>query len=130
VRQYSGNQNVAMAYGSKINKVSLGTALAADTVVLNDAFKQGAFNDINNLQSVDRLALSKSLFGALTAKNIEVGTSSAARSNDSRIVVNQSTGDIYYDADGSGSGYAAVKIASYRAVAGAAVSASTFSFVA
>jgi len=129
-RTYSGNQNVAIAYGSKINKVSLGTAVAADTVVLNSAFMQGAVNEINNLQSVDRIALSKSLFGALTAKNIDMGTSGAARSQDSRIVVNQNTGDIFYDADGTGSGYAAVKIASYRTVAGAAVSASTFSFVA
>lgn len=130
VRQYSGNKNVALAYGSKINKVSLGTAVAADTVVLNGAFKQGAFNDINNLQSCDRIALSKSLFGSLTAKNIDLGTSGTARNKDSRIVVNQSTGDIYYDADGSGSGYAAVKIAAYRAVAGAAVSSNTFAFVA
>jgi hypothetical protein len=121
---------VALAYGSKINKVSLGTALAADTVVLNGAFKQGAFNDINNLQSCDRIALSKSLFGSLTAKNIDLGTSGTARNKDSRIVVNQSTGDIYYDADGSGSRCAAVKIAAYRAVAGAAVSSNTFAFVA
>lgn len=129
-RVYSGNQNVAVAYGSKINKVNLSTAVAADTVVLNSAFKQGAFNEINNLQSVDRIALSRALFGSLTAKNLDIGTTGAARSKDSRIVVNQSSGDIYYDADGSGTGYAAIKIAAYHAVAGAAVSSSTFSFVA
>lgn len=128
--QYSGNQNVAIAYGSTINKISLSTSAASDTVVLNAAFKQGAFDEINNLQTSDHIALSKAIFGSLAAKNIDIGSTGSASTKNSRIVVNQNTGDIFYDADGTGTRYAAVKIACYQAVQGAAISSSTFAFLA
>jgi hypothetical protein len=128
--QNSGKQNVAIAFGSAINKVSLSTLAAKDTVTLNAAFKQGAFNEINNLQTGDRIALSKSLFGGLSAKNIELSTSGTASHKDSRIVVNKTTGDVFYDADGVGTKSSAVKIAAYKAVQGAEVALNTFVFVA
>ena len=128
--QNSGKQNVAIAFGSSINKVSLSTLAANDTVVLNRAFKQGGFDEISNLQTGDRIALSQSLFGRLSTKNIELNTSGAASSKDSRIVVNKSTGDVFYDADGAGTKSSAVKIAAYKAVQGAEVALSTFVFVA
>jgi hypothetical protein len=128
--QNNGKQNVAIAFGSAINKVNLSTLAAKDTVTLNAAFKQGAFNEINNLQTGDRIALSKSLFGGLSAKNIELSTSGSASHKDSRIVVNKTTGDVFYDADGVGTKSSAVKIAAYKAVQGAEVSLSTFVYVA
>jgi hypothetical protein len=126
----TGNPNVAVAYGSSINKVTLSTAVANDTVTLNAAFKQGAFNLINNLQTGDRIELSKALFGSLSAKNIELNTSGVAMTKDSRIVVNKSTGEVYYDADGVGTKSNAVKIAAYQGVQGASISVSTFGFLA
>lgn len=128
--QNSGKQNVAIAFGSIINKVSLSTLVANDTVTLNAAFKQGAVDEINNLQTGDRIALSKSLFGALSTKNIELNTSGSASNKDSRIVVNKTTGEIFYDADGAGTKSNAVKIATYKAVQDAIISVSTFGFVA
>jgi hypothetical protein len=128
--QNIGKQNVAIAFGSAINKVNLSTLAAKDTVTLNAAFKQGAFNEINNLQTGDRIALSKSLFGGLSAKNIELSTAGTASHKDSRIVVNKTTGDVFYDADGVGTKSSAVKIAAYKAVQGAEVSLSTFVYVA
>lgn len=125
---YSGNKNVAIAYGSKINKVVLSTNDSKDTVVLNAAFKDGFFDQIENLQSSDKISLSRAIYGALATKNIDLGSSDLARTKDSRIVVNQTTGDIFYDADGSGIRSKAVKIASYRAVAGSTISAGNFSF--
>jgi len=77
----------------------------------------------------DKLLLKKSLFGALTAKNIEFGT--AATKTTSKIVVNNATGEVFYDADGSGSKAVAKKIAQFTAVSGrGAVSSGNFSFVA
>jgi len=103
---------------------------AKDTVTLNAAFKQGAFNEINNLQTGDQIALSKSLFGVITAKNVDLNNSGKASNKDSRIVVNKATGDVFYDADGTGTKSSGIKIAAYKAVQGAEVSLSTFAFVA
>jgi hypothetical protein len=125
-----GYSSLAIAWGSRIDKVKLSTGAAADTVVLNAAFKRGGFNEVSNLKSQDRLALSKKVFGSLSARHVEIGTSSVAIGKKSRIVVNQSTGEIFYDADGAGSRHAAIKIAAYEAVQGVAVSARSFSFVA
>jgi len=127
--QNIGKQNVAIAFGSAINKVNLSTSATNDTVAINAAFKQGAFDEINNLQTGDRIALSKSLFGNLSAKNIELNNSGSASNKDSRIVVNKTTGDIFYDADGAGTKSGAVKIAAYKAVQGATISMSTFAFM-
>jgi len=124
----TGNLNVAVAFGSSINKLTLSTTLANDTVTLNSAFWQGALDEINNLQTGDRILLSKSLFGALSTKNIEINTSGAASSKDVRIVVNKNTGEVYYDADGTGSKSKAVKIAAYKAVQGMSISTNNFDF--
>lgn len=124
---YSGNGNVGIAYGSKIDKVQLSSATGvADTVTLNDAFKRNAVNSIGGLEAgVDKIALSRSLFGSgLTTGAIEFG--SAASKATTRIVVNNSTGEVFYDADGNGKG-AARKIAQFTTLQqGAALTASSF----
>jgi hypothetical protein len=131
---YSGNQNVAIAFGAKIDRVKLsGTAGVSDTVTLNDAFNRGAFNVVESFDaSVDRIGLRRGLFGALAAKNIQIGDTSTATSANSRIIVNRTTGEIFYDADGVGRRSTARKIAQYSAITNgsSAFSATNFSFVA
>lgn len=131
---YSGNQNVAIAYGANINRVNLSTrAGVADSVTLNGAFAAGSFDTIASFDaSVDRINLRAGLFGALTARHIQIGTDSVATGKDSRIIVNTATGEIFYDADGAKKKKAAKKIAQYSAIAGGglALTASNFNFVA
>ncbi|MCX6953007.1 MAG: matrixin family metalloprotease, partial [Verrucomicrobia bacterium] len=128
--RYSGNGNVGIAYGSKINTVKLSARSGvAETVALNDAFNAGAYDRIEGFNaSEDTLALKSSLFGSLTADNIEFGA--AATSANSKLIVNRSTGEIFYDADGNGSASAARKIAQYTAAGSAQFGASNFAFVA
>jgi hypothetical protein len=128
--RYSGNGNVGIAYGSKINAVKLSSRSGvAETVALNDAFTGGAFDRIEGFNAADdKLALKSSLFGGLSSENVEFGTAATAEA--SRLVVNRSTGEIFYDADGNGSAAVARKIAQYTAVGSAQFSASNFSFVA
>ncbi len=127
---YSGNGNVGIAYGSKINAVKLSAkAGVAETVALNDAFTGGAYDRIEGFNATeDKLALKSSLFGGLNAGNIEFGT--AATTANSKVIVNRATGEIFYDADGNGSASQARKIAQYTAVGSAQFAASNFSFVA
>lgn len=128
---YSGNQNVAIAFGAQINNVKLSSANGvAETVTLNDAFATGSFNTITALDATDdKISLKKSLFGAIKAVNIEF--SAAATRTTSKIIVNRDTGEIFYDADGSGTKSAARKIAQYVAVQGRGeISASNFLAVA
>ncbi len=127
---YSGNNNVFLAYGAQVNNVTLSsTDGVAESVTLNNAFKSGSYDSIASVNAADdKIVLSKSLFGSLTAKNIEFGAS--ATKSTSKIVVNSTTGEIFYDADGSGKG-AAKKIAQYTVAQGhGQLSASNFSFVA
>ncbi len=128
---YSGNQNVAIAYGATINKVKLSSRNGvAETVTLNDAFTKGGFDTITSFDATDdKISLKKSLFGAIKSANIEFGA--AATKATSKIVVNRTTGEIFYDADGSGTKSTAKKIAQYLAVDGRGdVSASNFLAVA
>lgn len=130
-KSYSGNNNVALAFGSTINNVTLSsTSGVAESVTLNSAFSTDGFDTIASFDaSVDTIALKKSFFGTLTSANIVVGT--AATTAKTKIIVNNSTGDIYYDADGSGTKSVAKKIAHYSAIGGGgAISAGNFSFVA
>lgn len=115
---YSGNQNVAIAYGARINAVKLSSQKGlADTVTLNDAFNTGSFDTIGSFDATDdKISLKKSLFGAITAANIEFGTEATKAT--SKIVVNRGTGEIFYDADGSGKKFAAKKVAQYLALQG------------
>ncbi|RYY74657.1 MAG: hypothetical protein EOO24_45995, partial [Comamonadaceae bacterium] len=124
---YSGNGNVGIAYGSRIDKVKLSDAAGvADTVSLNDAYKRNAFDTIASFEAgVDKVALSRAVFGALSATQIEFG--SAATRASSRIVVNNSTGEVFYDADGSGTRSAARKIAQLNLLQpGATLAATSF----
>ncbi|HVS53867.1 MAG TPA: matrixin family metalloprotease [Opitutaceae bacterium] len=127
---YSGNNNVALAYGSEIDDVTLSsTTGVAESVTLNKAYASGRFDTIGALEAADdKINLKKSLFGSLKASNIEFGA--AATKSTSKIIVNNTTGEIFYDADGSGHKSAAKKIAQFSLLGGTgALSKSNFSFV-
>lgn len=124
--------NMAIGYGSTINKIKLSSATgAADEVILNDSFRSpDKFNEIQNFYSNDKISLSKSIFGTLSTSNITfMNGSHQATSRNTRIIVDQTNREIWYDQDGSG-GSVAKKIASYTLLAGTTtISQSNFSFV-
>ena len=128
---YSGNNNVGIAYGAKINNVKLSSAAGvAETVTLNDAFNSGAYDVITSFNaSDDTLVFKQSLFGSLGADSLEFGTE--ATTSNTKLIVNTATGEVFYDADGNGAAVAAKKIAQYQTVQNqVAMSARNFSFVA
>lgn len=127
---YSGNNNVTIAFGSKIYNIDLSTSNTADTVILNAAYKANAFNAIKNFQATDKIGLSSSVFGNLTATNIDIGVGrTTANTAKSKILVDSTTGSIYYDADANGKASKAVKIAQFTKVANANITTNNFSFL-
>lgn len=127
---FKGFENVAIAHASRIHRVVLSTDSHRDAVVLNGAFREGGFNEIDNFKPQDTIVLSKSVFGRLSSRKIGIGGSDEARHRCSRIVLNQGTGEVFFDADGAGRRHAAVKVAMYQAVQGTTVGAANFSVMA
>jgi hypothetical protein len=127
---YSGNKNVAIAYGSKINNVTLSSTTGmADSVTLNNAYAAGDYDTVGSFDaSADKILLRTGLFGKLSMGNIEVGT--VATKATSKIIVNPTTGEIFYDADGNKTKSVAKKIAQVSLLGGGALAARNFSFVA
>jgi Ca2+-binding RTX toxin-like protein len=86
----------------------------ADSFQFSTAMGTGNIDRITNFAAEDTMRLSKSVFSALATgqlgegafKNISTGSADTG----DRILYKQSTGQLFYDADGSGSG-AAVKFA-------------------
>jgi hypothetical protein len=133
IRSNTSNQsNVAIAYGSKINTVSLSTnTTAADKVILNNAYSTGSFDTINNLSANDKIDIKTSIYGNLNATNIAIGANlKTASTASTKLIVNSSTGDIYYDADGNGAASIAVKIARYTKTTDLNIAAANFEFIA
>jgi hypothetical protein len=125
---YAGINNVALAYGSRVNGVSLSTKTGlAETVALNGAYAAGAYDTVANFETgADQVVLKKSLFKGLSAKAIEFG--SAATSNATRLLVNNATGELFYTP--SGSKGAARKIAQLSTLDGGSLTGRNFSVVA
>ncbi|MFY9294198.1 MAG: calcium-binding protein, partial [Methylorubrum rhodinum] len=86
----------------------------ADSFAFSTALGAGNIDRITDFAAEDTMRLSKSVFSALATgqlgegafKNISTGNADTG----DRILYKQSTGELFYDADGSGSG-AAVKFA-------------------
>ena len=99
-------------------------------MILNAAYKSNAFNAIKNFQASDKIGLSSSVFGNLTADNIDIGVGrTTANTTKSKILVDSTTGSIFFDADANGKASKAVKIAQFTKVANMAISKSNFSFL-
>ncbi len=125
---YAGLNNVALAYGSYINSVKLSTkASVAESVALNNAYATGAFNTLTNFEAgADQITLKKSVFKGISAKGIEFGTT--ATSAATRIVVNNTTGELFYTAKGNKG--VATKIAQFSMLDGGSLTGQNFSIVA
>ncbi|WP_232629217.1 hypothetical protein [Methylobacterium sp. Leaf118] len=102
-----GNDGANILNGVLGNDVLTGRG-GADTFVFANALGWANVDRITDFASEDTIRLSKSLFTALTTgelepatfKNITTGTADA----DDRILYKQSTGELFYDADGAGAG--------------------------
>jgi hypothetical protein len=125
---YSGYNNVSLAYGSKINNVKLSDkAGLAESVTLNTAYLEGAFNTVTNFEaSADTIGLGKKQFKGVSATTIEFGT--AATNAKTRLVVNNTTGEIFYTAKGNAG--VAQKISQVSTKNGVALTGQNFSVVA
>ncbi|WP_269780316.1 S8 family serine peptidase [Methylobacterium sp. Leaf118] len=108
-----GNNGANVLNGAWGNDVLTGRG-GADTFVFANALGTNNVDRITDFASEDTIRLSKSIFTALAPgdlgptsfKNISMGTADA----DDRILYKQSTGELFYDADGAG-GSAMVKFA-------------------
>jgi Ca2+-binding RTX toxin-like protein len=97
--------------GREGNDVLTG-GLGADTFVLNTAPGPGNVDRITDFTpGTDRISLSKAVFpvlptGTLTSSAFAANTSGTATDSLDRIIYETDTGNLYYDADGTGSGQA------------------------
>lgn len=103
----------------------------SDTFVFDSALGVTNFDKISDFSAADdSISLSQSIFteiadGALSSSVFVVGTS--AHDADDRIIYDQATGKIYYDADGNGGG---AKVLFAKVTAGTALTSSHFNVVA
>lgn len=111
--------NVEGAVGDAGDNVLVGNALAniltggggRDSFVFPTAPLAGIADLVTDFTpGLDRLVVDDGWTGWLPAGFLQSGAGSAALAPDVRFVYNATTGDLYYDADGSGSG-AAAKVA-------------------
>jgi Ca2+-binding RTX toxin-like protein len=103
----------------------------ADTFVFDSLLGPTNFDKISDFSAAeDSISLSQSIFteiaeGVLSASAFVIGTS--AHDADDRIIYDQATGKIYYDADGNGGG---AKVLFAKVTAGTALTNSHFTVVA
>ena len=108
-QQVVGNFGANVLDGGAGADTLIGLA-GADTFRFSTALGNGNVDTIADFESgVDRIALSSSVFtgmgtGTLTASGFVIGT--AATTADQHIIYNQTTGQLFFDADGSGAGAA------------------------
>lgn len=133
--QLSGGDGNDRLYGGTGNDVLRGQAgndllvggAGADRFVFSTALGAGNVDTIDDFTGDDTIILNLSVFtalqssGALNPGSFRVGT--AAQDADDVIVYNQTTGELFYDADGSGSGDAVLFA---RVDAGTVLSADDF----
>ena len=114
-----GGGNDTLVGGGGADRFAFTTALGANNVDSVVDFQVGA----------DRIGLASDIFGAIgtSVSAAAFVTGSAATTADHRIVFNQTTGQLFYDADGSGAG-AAVLFAQLQP--GVALTAASFEVIA
>jgi Ca2+-binding RTX toxin-like protein len=107
----AGNDLLDSGFGSDL----LNGGAGADTFRFSTALGAGNVDTVQDFSGAegDRIVLSRSVFAAagydaLASSAFALGTAATTAAH--RIVYNQSTGDLFYDADGAG-GMAAVKFA-------------------
>lgn len=105
--------------GSGTNKIDLGADTAHDIVtfgwdflaaVTDNNVASKAFNTVSNFNTGDSLWFNLEDLGPLTSDQIDVSAHASITAGNHVIVLDTSTGKLYYDADGTGTGNAAVQI--------------------
>lgn len=105
--------------GSGNNKIDLGADSAEDVVTFGWDFLAAALdhnsatlasNAVANFNVGDSLWFNLEDLGALTLEQIDVSANASITSGNHNLVFDTSTGKLYYDADGTGNGEAAIQI--------------------
>ena len=105
--------------GSGTNKIDLGADTDHDTVtfgwdflaaVTDNNVATKAFNSVSNFNTGDTAWFNLEDIGSLTADQIDVSAHASTTAGNHVIVLDTSTGKLYYDADGAG-GAAQVEVA-------------------
>jgi Ca2+-binding RTX toxin-like protein len=119
----TGNSGANLLNGG-LGADTLSGGAGADVFIFNTALGSGNVDTITDFNVIDTIRLENTgsgLFNALTAGTLSsaafkagAGLVSGSDASD-RIVYNTSTGDLYYDADGSGSG-SAIKFATLTTI--------------
>jgi Ca2+-binding RTX toxin-like protein len=107
-----GNQagNVLDGRGGSDTLIGLG---GADTFAFTTAVGTVNVDTIQDFAAGDKIGLASDVFGSVTSGGIQAGEfviGTAAADADDRLIYDQATGKLWYDADGSGAG-AAVQFA-------------------
>ncbi len=126
----TGNNGANILDGRGGNDTIFGSG-GADTFLFDTALSASAFETITDFTvGTDMIKLDRTIFKAIAASGpLASGAfykGTAAHDADDRIIYNSSTGDIFYDADGNGSG-AAIKFA--HVSTGLAITASSFAAI-
>ncbi len=113
--EFGGGQRLIGNFGSNVldGKGGADTLIGlggADTFAFSTALGGGNVDQIVDFESgIDTIALDDAIFSTLSPGNLAPGafaTGTAATEADDRIIYDQNTGNLYYDADGSGAGAA------------------------
>jgi hypothetical protein len=81
----------------------------ADTFAFTAALGTGNVDTVQDFGAEDRIGLASDVFSAVTAGGIEAGEvvlGTVAQDADDRLLYDQATGRLFYDADGNGAGAA------------------------
>jgi Ca2+-binding RTX toxin-like protein len=113
-----GNDTLIGGYGNDLLTGGAGLDLFALNAALNSVSNKDTFTDFSHVD--DTIMLSKSIFTAFSAQGIDstllagqfwANTTGVAHDADDRIIYNTSSGELFYDADGSSAGSSGVLIA-------------------
>jgi Ca2+-binding RTX toxin-like protein len=124
-----GNQAANMLDGRGGGDTLIGLG-GADSFAFTTALGAGNVDTIQDFAAGDRIALASDVFAAVTEGGIAAGEwvlGTAAADADDRLIYDQASGKLWYDADGNGAG-AAVQFA--QLAAGTALAAADFVVVA
>jgi len=126
VRTWEGNDVVKLGTGSDSanlgagkNTLDLGSDTASDSVYFGTDFlaaatdgnaKTLALNTVSNFNINDELCFNLAIEGALSEGQIKIGKDAGITDGNYHLVFNTGSGKLYYDADGTGTGDAAIQI--------------------
>lgn len=105
--------------GAGKNTIDLGSDTATDSVYFGSDFlwaatdgnaKTLALNTVSNFNNSDELCFNLEFEEALTKEQIKIGKDAGITEGNYHLVFNTSSGKLYYDADGTGTGEAAIQI--------------------